>query len=111
MRRYFSCLCERRFEMLPIFSDDELSARGAVTIRTKDSDRFSVSNVESAFEIVNGIANHQGDVGAQLSISKAVVNELLPRLSVEVHTGAVCVRRGAESLVDISDVLVGPFDL
>jgi hypothetical protein len=109
--RYFSCLRERRFKMLPIVADDEFSALGVEPIRTEDSDSFSVSNVESAVEIVNCIANHQGNVRAQLSISKAVVNELLPRLTVEVHTGSVCVRRGEESLVDISDVLVGPFDL
>ena len=109
--RYFSCLRERRFKMLPIVADDEFGALRAKPIRTQDSESFSVSDVESAVQIVDCIADHQGNVRAQLSIRKAVVNELLPRLAVEVHSGAVCVRRGAESLVDISDVLVGPFDL
>lgn len=109
--RYFSCLRERRFKMLPIVSDDEFSALGTESIRTQDSDGFSISDIESTLEIMNCIANHQGNVRAQLAISKAVINELLPRISVDVHGGSVCVRRGEESLVDISDVLVGPFDL
>ena len=109
--RYFSCLRERCFKMLPIIANYEFGALGTETIRTQDSESFSVSDIESAVEIVDCIAHHQGNVRSQFAISKAVVNELLPRLSVEVHGGAVCVRRGEESLVDIRDVLVGPFDL
>jgi len=109
--RYFSCLRERRFKMLPIVADGEFSVLGPEPIRTQDSDSFSIRDIESTVEIVNRIAHHQSNVRGQRSISKAVVDELLPRLSVEVHGGAVCVRRGEESLVDISDVLVGPFDL
>lgn len=68
-------------------------------------------NIESASEIVNCIANDQCDIGAQFPISRAVVEDMFPRLAIHVQAGAVSVRRGVESVLDIRDVLVGPFDL
>ena len=68
-------------------------------------------DIEGAVEIVNCIANNQGDICSEVAISKAVVEELFPRISIDVQAGAVSVRRGAESLVDIVDVIVGPLDL
>lgn len=68
-------------------------------------------DIKSAIEIVDCIAHNQCDIGAECAVSKAIVEELFPRVSVDVQAGAVSVRRGAESLVDILDVLIGPFDL
>jgi hypothetical protein len=62
-------------------------------------------------EIVNCVADHERNIGAEGPIKKNVVEELFPRLTVDVQGGAVAVGRGTESLLDISDVLIGPFDL
>lgn len=67
-------------------------------------------NIKSAVEIMNCVTNQQGDIGAERAVSKSVIEELFPRLDIHVQTGAVCVGRDTKSLLDISDVLVGPFD-
>jgi hypothetical protein len=71
----------------------------------------SPSNVESTAKIVDRVTDHGCKVGPEEIINKAVVEELFPRLGIHVQAGAVSIRRGAESLLDIRDVLVGPFDL
>ena len=69
------------------------------------------SKIKCASQVVDCIANNQGNIGSQETVSKSVVEELFPRIAIMVQAGAVTVRRGAESLLDIRDVLLGPFDL
>jgi len=57
------------------------------------------------------ISDYEGKVGLQGSVSQSVLNELLPRLQINLEAGSVSVRRAADALLNIRDVLVGPFDL
>ncbi len=65
-------------------------------------------DIKSAVDIVNCISNNQGDIYRKFPINKAVLQELFPRLDINIQSGAVCVGRGKESCADISDVLFGP---
>lgn len=67
-------------------------------------------NIQSAMQIMNYITHDQRDIGSQCAVSKSVVEELFPRISVHVQAGAVTIGRGSESLLDIRDVLVGPLN-
>jgi len=107
--RYFSAFRERGFKLMPVFVDREFGP-SRVGLRENRSNRGAPCDIKSAVEIVNCIANHQGDIGAQFPVSKAVVEELFPRLAIDVQAGSLSVSRGSESLLDIRDVLVGPFD-
>lgn len=108
--RYLSCLFELGFKMLPIVAHNELSLGGIESRRADGLDGFPIGNIQSALEIVNCVTDNQCEIGAQFSVSKSVVEELFPRLSVDVQSGAVSIRRDPQSLVDIRDVLIGPFD-
>jgi hypothetical protein len=110
--RYFSAFRERGFKFLscPGGVDWELSVLGR-GFSAHCVNCGTPRNIKSASEVVNSIANNQSNVGAQCSVSKEVVEELFPRIAIDVQAGSVCVRRGAESLLNIRDVLVGPFDL
>ena len=107
--RYFSAFRERGFKLMPVFVDREFGP-SRVGLRENRSNRGAPCDIKSAVEIVNCIANHQGDIGAQFPVSKAIVGELFPRLAIDVQAGSLSVSRGSESLLDIRDVLVGPFD-
>jgi hypothetical protein len=108
---YFSAFRECGFKFLAsaLRINREFSMPGR-TLGTEGMNSSTPNNIKSASEIVDRITNNQGNVMAQLSISKAVIEELFPRFAVDVQAGAVTVRRGAESLLDIRDVLIGPFD-
>lgn len=109
---YFSAFRERVFKFLtiPPRVDGEMSMlrRGLRTERVNGSDP---DDIKCASEIVDCIANHQGDIGTQFPVRQSVIEELFPRLGIDVHSGAVSVRRGVESRLDICDVLIGPLDL
>ena len=107
---YSSSLSEIGYKLMPRIWDGKLRVTG-VSRRTKLSHDATPCDIESAMEIVNCIANDQCNIGKQGLVHHSVVNELLPRLEIAVQAGAVCVGRGVESLVDIRDVLFGPFDL
>lgn len=72
---------------------------------------FNPCDIKSGSEIVNCISSNQCKVGAQFSIMQSVVEELFPSLSIHVQRGTMTVRRRTESLLEISDVLIGPLDL
>ncbi len=108
--RYFSLTRERRFKVLPCGVNRKLGFV-AKHSRVKPLDNVAPCEIKSALEIVDCVTNNESDIRSEVAVSKAVVEELLPRLSIEVQAGAVCVQRSAESLVDIRDVLIGPLDL
>lgn len=68
------------------------------------------SNIQSAMQIVNCVSDYQGDIACQGAVGKAVIDELFPRLRIDVQAGAVAIQRSAESLLDIGDMLLSPFD-
>lgn len=109
-RAYASCRGKVRYEFFPRLGDGEFGFSGTESFGTQSAHGIAPSNIQSAFEIVDCVANHERNIGAKGSIKKNVVGEVFPRLSIDVHGGAVAVGRGAESLLDISDVLIGPFD-
>src|SRR5271157_1486310 len=78
---------------------------------SNNADDIDPCNIKSGAEIVNCISSNQCEVGLQVAIFQSVVKELFPRLSVHVKPGSVTVGRGKESLLEICDVLIGPFDL
>jgi hypothetical protein len=110
-RAYASCLGKVRYESFPRVGDREFGFSGIEPFGTQSLRGIPPSNIQSGMEIVDCIANHERNIGAKGPIKKNVVEELFPRLSIEVQGGAVAVGRGTESLLDVSDVLIGPFDL
>lgn len=89
--------------------DRELTELG-IGARNKGAIGSAPRDVEGAMEIVNSISNGEGYFLGQRAISKAVVEKLFPRLRIDVQAGSVMVGRGEESLLDIRDVILGPFD-
>ncbi len=97
---------ERTLKLLPRF----LRVDGKLSVSGSCREHPAPSDIESAMQIVNCISNNQSNIGAQSVVSKSVVENLFPRCRIDVHSGAVTVRRGVESFLDIRDVLVGPLD-
>lgn len=108
--RYASTLLENRFK--PVFGLARIDGKFRVPVRVAESSNdFAPRDVKSGSQIVDCIARNQCEVGTQVSVSERVVKELFPRLSIHVQAGSVTVGRGVESLLEIRDVLIGPFDL
>lgn len=107
--RYFSAQFGLKAPSLFFGVDGELAKFG-VGIRDECRVRFTPRNVQSAVQIVDCIANNERNFPRQSPISKSVIEELFPRLSINVQAGSVSVGRGEKSLIDIRDVLIGPFD-
>jgi hypothetical protein len=75
-------------------------------------DSFDPCIIEGAFEIVDGITNHQGGVGEKLIFVRDVVNEdLIGRLRVNLDARHVTVWQIGEPFFQFTDVFIGPFDL
>jgi hypothetical protein len=109
-RVYFG-LNEAGFKFLPsTLGVDRKFGAAVESVGTKVSDSSTPNDIESGMQIVNCIADNKRNVRAESAVSKSVVKELFPRLTIHVQHGAVSVGRGAESLLDIRDVLIGPFD-
>lgn len=109
--RYFSILRQRGFKFLPCPLRINGEPRPLVrSLETQLADDFDPHNIQGGMEIVNRIANTQSNVGGQLPISMSTLEVLLPGLTVDVDAGAVVVSRAADSLFDLRDVLIGPFD-
>lgn len=107
---YFSFFDEIRFKDFPFGVDgkiEELEIEGGAV---QGFVGHSPCNIKSAIEIVNYVSNHQGEGCTNASVLEPVLKELFPRLRVDVHAQLVSISRGKESLLNISDVLVGPFD-
>ncbi len=70
------------------------------------------SVVESAFEVVDSIANPQGDVGEErFSVCDIVNDSLVGKLRVNIDARHVTVWQAGEPFFQFTDMLVGPFDL
>jgi hypothetical protein len=107
---YFS-LHERGFKLFPshIWANRKFRLR-AVSGRTEVLESSAPDNIKSAMQIVNCIADNQCDVRAEFAVGKPVIESLIPCTEIHVHGRAVAVGRGAESLLDIRDVLLGPIN-
>jgi hypothetical protein len=110
-RAYASCHGKVRYDFFPRIGDREFGSGGVKPFGTQSAYCILPSKIQSAMEVVDCIANHERNIRAEGPIKKNVVEELFPRLAIDVHGGAVAVGRCAESLLDIGDVLIGPFDL
>jgi len=108
---YLSCLRESAYKVLPIVAYGKFGVGGIEPIGTQDADCFAIGDVKSAMEIVDCVANNERNIRAQCVISQSVVKELFPRIAIDVQAGSVTLRRGLESLVNIRDMLIGPFEL
>ena len=107
--QYFSCLLEHRFKVLPVFTRREFDF-GIVSSGTERLNSVGPCNIQSALEIVDCVSNRQCMLSADVLLSKAVKEELSPRTRIDVKRQVVGVFRGKESLLDVRDVLIGPFD-
>lgn len=107
---YFSILRERIFKPLFGFHNGELAVTPLESGGTNPAERVAPCEIESAFQIVDCVTRHKRDIGSDIPIGVAVVEELFPRLRVSMDAGSVFIQRAADSLLDIRDVLVGPFD-
>ena len=108
---YFSSLLKRRFVVLPVVTDEKLSLGGVESLRAQSADDFTVCDIESAAQIMNCVSGNQCEVAPNGSVPRAVVEEMLPRLRVNLDGSGVGIWRSADALLKIRDVLFGPFDL
>jgi hypothetical protein len=106
---YFSSLSEGRFKVVPIVPEGHFVVPSECP-RAKSLEDSAPSVIKSAPEIMNRITRHKGNIGANGPVAKDVIQILLPRLRVDLEAGWVSINRGAESLLNIRDVLLGPFD-
>jgi hypothetical protein len=75
-------------------------------------DSFNPRIIESAFEVVDNIANEQGYGGKELLSLCDIVNDgLIGRLRVNLDVRHVTVWQVGEPFFQFTDMLVGPFDL
>ena len=105
---YFSCLRKGRFQMLPIISDNEFGSVRVESGGAYSLNRVAIGDVKSASDIVDCVANHQRELRANVLLSKPVIEELFPRIRLNVKRQVISVLRGKESLLNIRDVLIGP---
>jgi hypothetical protein len=107
---YFSCLREVAYKFLPRIRDWKMRPLG----QSGGAEFFNgsaPSKIESASQIVDCISRKHRDICFEGSISQGVIKELLPRLSIDLAGGWVSIGRSVDSLLNIRDVLLGPFDL
>ena len=71
---------------------------------------FKPCNIKGGAEIMDSIASDDREFAPQHVIPRRVVKELFPRISIHVQAGAVTVGRCKDSIAELVDVLVGPFD-
>lgn len=107
---YFSFSGESRLKHFPFGVDGEIEELGIEGGGVQSLVGRSPRNIKSAVEIVNCVSNHQGERCANAPMPEPVLEELFPRLRIDVHAQLVSISRDKESLLDIGDVLVGPFD-
>jgi hypothetical protein len=107
---YASCFGKRRFK--PAFGLIGVDGKFCKTSAGRSLGSYDLSprDIKSGAEIVDCISGNYREFAGQHVVPQVVVKELFPRLSVHVQAGAVTVGRGEESLAEILDVLIGPFD-
>jgi len=108
--RYFSFFGENRFKCLPFGLERKIEEPGLEGGRVQSRVGVTPCDIKSALEIMDCVSNHQGEVSADFPVTNSVIEKLLPRLRIDVQSQLVSISRGKESLLNISDVLVGPFD-
>jgi hypothetical protein len=107
---YFSA-AQGCFKIFPSWIDSELS-KGAESGRGGSLNSFDPRIIEGAFEIVDGIANHQGGVGKKFISVHDIVNEnLIGKLRVNLDSRNVTVWQIGEPFFQFTDVFIGPLDL
>lgn len=107
---YFSFFGENRFKCLPFGPERKIEELGLEGGRVQSCVGFSPCDIKSALEIVDCVSNHQCEVSADFPVTNSVIEKLLPRLRVDVQSQMVSISRSKDSLLNISDVLIGPFD-
>lgn len=106
---YFSAHSGLKIPSFLLGVNRELAEPG-IDFRNEGAVSGTPRNIERAVEIVDSISHRERDFPRQLAVSKMVVEELFPRLRVDVQAGAVTVGRSEDSLLNICDVLIGPLN-
>ncbi len=73
-------------------------------------ERLDPCMVESTPEIVDGISYHEADFAGRSSVSKLVLNELASSLLIKLDRSDVGIFERSSSNINVSDVLIGPFN-
>lgn len=107
---YFSA-AQSGFKVFPSGIHGEL---GEVTDggRRGSLNSFDPRIIEGAFEVVDSIPNHQGDVDKKLIFVHDIVNErFIGKLRVNLDSRNITVWQVGDQFLKFTDVFVGPFNL
>ena len=66
--------------------------------------------IESTLKVVDRIAKHEGNVNQSLAVSKIVFDRFKASIRISLDSSNVGVWQRGNSGIDVSDVLIRPFD-
>ncbi len=100
---YFSTV-NRAYEFLSFFKEWKLST----SIRIRDG--LADHQIESRMKIVNGVSDNQSRIGWEFKVDLETDISSLA-IFLDVQTARVSVSKPLHKGVEVTDVLIGPFDL
>ena len=108
-RVYFSPF-KRAFKVVSGRVDREFG-KLAHSLRNESFNGSKPSVIEGTFQIMDNVANHQGEVAGNLSISNVMLDNFISAIGIYLDARSVGIRQRSDSRLNIRDVLIGPFDL
>ena len=107
-RLYFSSVHDG-YEFMPGFSNSELSPLiGSIT---RQADDFTRHEVEGGTQIVNAVSNNERHIKGQFLGCLELDSICSIRILLDKDTMGVSLKEGIDKRIQLTDVLIGPFDL